>query len=153
MKERIYREYGGLLTVVGLLMLLVHTMIVGYWYSNPIIISRLYNDPRTTIVLGFLPLGIILTCSGVIIRTRFREGNQFLIKDGGLIHSGNPWYEGFESGLFLTSCGLVVSINQESKSTAHVGYRIVSAKRATHTACVVKEGRAVLDMVAKRSGH
>ncbi len=147
LKARIYREYGSLLTVIGLIMLLIHTLIVTFSFI-PFRFPSPYTDPRATIVIGFLPLGIILTCIGVLIRRRFGGGIQFLIKDGEPIHSGMPWYEGSESGLFLTSCGLVVSINQESRATAHVGYKIVSAKHATHKDCVQNEGRAILDSVA-----
>ncbi len=148
MKERIYREYGSLLTVVGLTMLLIHTLIITFSFIPLIRFPSLYTDPRATIALGFLPLGIILTCSGVIIRRRFGGGILFLIKDGEPIHSGKPWYEGFESGLFLTSCGFVLSINQESRATAHVGYKIVSANRATHKECIQNEGRAILESVS-----
>ncbi|MHA1943885.1 MAG: hypothetical protein ACW96M_05755 [Candidatus Thorarchaeota archaeon] len=148
MKERIYREYGSLLTVVGLTMLLIHTLIFTFSFIPPIRFPSPFTDPRAAIVFGFLPLGIILTCSGVIIRRRFGGGILFLIKDGEPIHSGKPWYEGFDSGLFLTSCGLVVSIDQESRDTAHVGYKIVAANRATHKECVQNEGRAVLENVS-----
>lgn len=148
MKGRIYREYGSLLTVIGLIMLLIHTLFITFSFINPFRFPSPYTDPRVTIALGFLPLGIILTCIGVLIRRRFGGGLLFLIKDGEPIHSGKPWYEGFESGLFLTSCGLVVSINQDSRDTAHVGYKIVSANRATHKECVQNEGRAVLEPVS-----
>ena len=146
LKERIYREYGSLLTVIGLIMLLIHTLIITF--SFPLFrFPSPYTDPRAAIALGFLPLGIILTCIGMLIRRRFGVGILFLIKDGEPIHSGKSWYEGFESGLFLTSCGLVVSINHESRATAHVGYKIVSANRATHKECVHNEGRAILENV------
>ena len=129
-------------------MLLIQTLIVTFSFINPFRFPSPYTDPRATIVLGFLPLGITLTCIGVLIRRRFGGGILFLIKDGEPIHSGKPWYEGFESGLFLTSCGFVLSINQESEATAHVGYRIVSANRATHKECVQNEGRAILESVS-----
>lgn len=146
--ERIYRYYGSMITVVGMTMLVTYTIVVTFWLSHPMSIPQLYNDPRPAIIRGFLPVGFILTCSGVIIRERFSGGNQFLTKDGEPIHSGKPWKKGSESGLFLTTCGLVVSINQESRATAHVGYKIITAKRATHRECNLREGRAVLDNFA-----
>ena len=148
LKERKYGEYGSLLIVVGLTMLLIHTLIFTFSFFTTLRFPSFYTDPRSIIVQGFLPIGIILTCSGLLIRRRYGERIQFLIKDGEPIHSGLPWYGGFESGLFLTSCGLVVSINQESRDTAHVGYKIVSASRATHKECIQNEGRAVLENVA-----
>ena len=148
MKWRMYRKYGSLLTVTGLVMLIIYTIIATYWSRDPFTFSRLYLDPRRFIIIGYLPLGLILTCSGLIIRGRFSERNQFLAKDGEPIHSGKPWYKGSESGLYLTSCGLLVSTNQESRATAHAGYRIVPTKHATHRECVVNEGSEVLDKYA-----
>lgn len=78
---------------------------------------------------------------------RFRNTKPYLTKDGESIHSGKPWKKQSESGLFLISCGRVVSINQESKATAHVGYKIVPAKRATCKDCNIRQGKAVLDRV------
>jgi hypothetical protein len=105
-----------------------------------------YSDIALLHVFILLDIGMISI--GVIILKIFAEVIPFLTKDGEPIHSGRPWKRGPESGLFLTSCGLVVSINQESRTTAHVGYKIVTAKRATHRDCVLKEGRAVLDNFA-----
>ena len=150
MKGHTYRYYGSLLVYIGVIMVLTHTIIVMFLYRNPITFSRLFFTPYGFIIRGFLPLGLILTCSGVIIRNRFSEGNSFLTKDGEPIHLAKPWYQGPESGLFLTSCGLVLSINQESRETAHVGYRIVPAQHATHRDCAVKEGTVVLDSASKR---
>ena len=79
---------------------------------------------------------------------RFRKTKPFLAKDGEPIHSGKNWKKQSESGLFLTSCGRVVSINQESRATAHVGYRLVTAERATCKECNIREGKAVMDRVA-----
>ena len=143
-----YRYYGSLLAGIGLTMFLTSAFIVALWFIDPLRFPRLYFNPLTYVILAFLPLGFILMCSGEIIRIKFRELGLFLIKDGGPIHSGKPWNEGPESGLFLTSCGLVVSINEESEATAHVGYRIIQAEHATHRECVVNEGSAVLDKYA-----
>jgi hypothetical protein len=125
-------------------------MIAFYWSNRPFPFYGAYSDPLRLVFVGFLPLGLILTCSGAIIRGRFSEKNPFLTKDGEPIHSGKPWYKGSESGLYLTSCGLVVSVNEESEDTAHVGFRIVPAKHATHRDCIVQDGGEVLDGVAKR---
>jgi hypothetical protein len=143
-----YRYYGSSLAGIGLAMFLTSGIIVTLWWIDPLRFLRLYFDPLNYVILAFLPLGFILMCIGEIIRIKFREWGLFLIKDGGPIHSGKPWYEGSESGLFLTSCGLVVSINEESEATAHVGYRIIQTKHATHRDCVVNEGSEVLDKYA-----
>ncbi len=132
-------------------MLLFYTLIITFSFISPFRFPSPLTDPRAIIVFQFLPLGIILTSVGVIIRRRYREGIVYLIKDGESIHSGYPWYKGTEPGLYLTSCGLLVSINQESIDTAHVGYKIVSTNRATHKECVQNEGKAIIDGVALRS--
>ncbi len=78
---------------------------------------------------------------------RFRGTKLFLTKDDELIHSGKPSKKRSKSGVFLTSCGRVVSTDPESRATAHVGYKIVSAKRATCRECNKREGKAVMDRV------
>ncbi|MDH4212570.1 MAG: hypothetical protein OEV85_01510 [Candidatus Thorarchaeota archaeon] len=147
MKRCIYREYGNLLITIGLALFLTYIIIVSYWLRDPITFSRpsYTNDPRTFVIRSFFPLGLTFTCGGVVIRTMYREGILFLTRADEPIHSGKPWYKGSESGLFITSCGLVVSTNEMSNATAHAGYRIVSVKCATHGDCVVKEGKDVLD--------
>ena len=147
MKRSIYREYGTALTVVGLTVILTYTVFVVLLFRRPMELLRLISPNQAFIILS---LGLILTYSGVIIRRRYSDDIRFLTKDGEIIHSVRPWYKGSESGLYLTSCGLVVSINQESKSTEHVGYIGVSVKQATHGECVVNEGRLILESTAKR---
>ena len=152
MKSRVYREYGDLLTVIGLTLFLTYMAITSYWLRDPITFSRLSytSDPRMFVIRSFLPLGLVLTFSGIVIHRKYSEGLVFLTRADEPIHSGKPWYQGSESGLYLTSCGLVVSINETSNETAHVGYKIVSAKSATHGDCVTKEGKDVLDGSSKR---
>ncbi len=152
MKSRIYREYGSLLTAIGLTLFLTYIIIASYWLRNPITFSRFFyaNDPSTIVIRSFLPLGLVLTCSGMVIRRKYSEGSVFLTRADESIHSGRPWYQGPESGLYMTSCGLVVSTNETSNATVHVGYKIVSVKKATHGDCVTKEGKDVLDGSSKR---
>ena len=151
-KSRIYREYGNLLTAIGLALFLTYLAIFSYWLRNPITYSMLLYaiDPVTLAIRGFLPLGLVLICGGIVIRRKYSEGTLFLTRADESIHSARPWYQGSESGLYMTSCGLVVSTNETSNDTVHVGYRIVSAKQATHGDCVVKEGKDVLDGSSKR---
>ncbi|MFX1483894.1 MAG: hypothetical protein ACFFCP_11995 [Promethearchaeota archaeon] len=151
MERRMCHYYGGLMIAIGMTMILTHVVIAGFVTSNPFLLSRLSLlplDPGTYVIRAFLPLGFMLTLGGEIIRIKFREIILFLTKDGESIHSGRPWYKGSESGLFLTSCGLVVSINEESDATAHVGYTIIQSEHATHRDCAVNEGKAVLDKYA-----
>ena len=148
MERRMHSYHGSLPAGIGLTMFLTSGIIVTLWLIDPFRFPRLYFNPLTYVILAYLPLAFILMCIGGIIRIKFRELNSFLIKDGGPIHSGKPWYKGSEPGLLLTSCGLVVSVNEESKATAHVGYRIIQAEHATHRDCVVNEGSEVLDKYA-----
>jgi hypothetical protein len=145
LKGRVYRHYGSMLALVGMTMLLTYAIVGMYWLGRPITHYGLYNDPRTIVIRGFLPLGLILYFSGIIIRRIFREEHQLLTKDGETIHSGMPWYKSSESGLYLTSCGLMVSINRDSEETYHVGYSIVSAEQTTCRDCAFREGRSVLE--------
>jgi hypothetical protein len=145
MKARLYRIIGKGLAIIGIptLLISIYGVIAAVSYTGE------YGPlPSDILILPvFVLLGISMTCSGVIILRRFREVVPFLAKAGEPIHSGSIWKKGSESGLFLTSCERVVSINQESRATAHVGYRIVSAERATCSDCVLREGRAILDRV------
>jgi hypothetical protein len=147
MIEGIYRLLGKALAVIGALILFFPIFILIYWFGeNPGgYIPQLFDF---AILAGFAILGIITAYSGLKIYGRFRETGPFLAKDGEPIHSGKIWKKGTESGLFLTSCGRVVSTNQESRETGHVGYRIVPAKQATCSDCTLSEGKAVLDSVA-----
>ncbi|MFX1607334.1 MAG: hypothetical protein ACFFDD_15880 [Promethearchaeota archaeon] len=147
LNSHIYREYGNALTGIGLTVLLTYTVIVILLFRNPMEFSRLIFPSQAFIILS---LGLILTYSGVFLRRRYNDEIRFLTKDGETIHSVKPWYKGPESGLYLTSCGLVVSINQESEATANVGYRRVSVKKATHGECIVAEGKVILESTSKR---
>ncbi|TFG29105.1 hypothetical protein EU528_10195 [Candidatus Thorarchaeota archaeon] len=95
-------------------------------------------------------LGLIMVGSGLIINRKFRERESFLTKGGGPIHSARIWKKGNEQGLYLTTCEIIVSINQESKATGNVGYSIVPAKHVTCSECNIKTGKAILDAVANR---
>lgn len=152
MERHIYREYGNLLAVIGLTLFLTYIAIVFYWLRDPITFSDLShrNDPRVFIIRSFLPLGLILACGGLVIRRRYSEGVVFLTRADESIHSGKPWYQGTESGLYMTSCGLVVSTSETSNATAYTGYKIVLVKNATHGDCVVKDGKDVLDGTSQR---
>ncbi|TFH07204.1 MAG: hypothetical protein E4H14_09010 [Candidatus Thorarchaeota archaeon] len=147
MIQGVYRLFGTALAVIGAFILFFPIFILIYWFGENLggYIPQLFDF---TILAGFAILGIITAYSGLKIYGRFREIGPFLAKDGEPIHSGKIWKKGTESGLFLTSCGFMVSINQESKETGHVGYRIVPAKQATCSDCILREGKAILDSVA-----
>ncbi|TFH09704.1 MAG: hypothetical protein E4H14_03925 [Candidatus Thorarchaeota archaeon] len=147
MTEGVYRVLGKLLAVIGVFILFFPIILLIYWVvGNPGgYFLQLFD---IAILTGFTMLGIITTHSGIKIYKKFREIGPFLAKNGDPIHSGKIWKKGAESGLFLTSCGRVVSTNQESKETGHVGYRIVPAKQATCSDCVIGEGKAILDSIA-----
>lgn len=143
MKVRLLRLIGKGLVIVGFPLLLL----LSYAVFSVLTYTGEYGPLpyEVSLLPPFILLGISMSGIGVILLKRFEERMPFLAKDGGPIHSGKPWKKGSESGLYLTSCGLVVSINKESEETAHVGYMIVPAKRATHRECVEKEGGAILE--------
>lgn len=155
MKAWLFRIIGKILTFIGAVIFLFTTSVVIIWagHPDPLTIAEIYAHPSTPLLVGFIPIGFFMICDGILILRRYEEVIPFLTKDGEQIHSGKPWKKGSESGLFLTSCGRVVSINQESSATAHVGYKIVTAKRATHSDCTQKEGGAILENVVHRRSH
>jgi len=147
MKKVLFRLIGWVLVFIGMTILLFPLAIISYWIGNP---GDMINPQPSEIFIltGFPLLGFIVIYSGVIIYRRFRETRPFLAKGGEPIHSAIVWKKGTESGLFLTSCERVVSINQASRATAHIGYRLVPAERATCSDCNLREGRAILDKIA-----
>ncbi len=149
MIEYLLRLIGKGLVISGMAILLFSIPALGYSIILPFWIFGEYGPSIADILhfIVFFLIGIIVTYSGVNILRRFEEKTLFLTREGESIHSGEIWKKGSESGLFLTSCGRVVSINQESKDTAHVGYRIVAAEHATCRDCSMNEGKAVLDGV------
>ena len=135
---------GKVVVWIGVFILFLPVLALMQWYGYP------WNDyvPQVSdfIVLGwFVILGLIIVSGGFAIHKRFRQQEIFLAKDGEPIHSGEIWKRGHEQGLFVTSCGLVVSTNDESEETAHTGYRRTSVKRATCIQCAHKRGREILD--------
>ena len=149
MNEGHYRLIGTVLTCIGVIVFLtpISAFITGIANPNGPFFPPLSVIP---ILTGFILLGFIMTYGGVNILRRFRKVRPFLTKGGEPIHLAEVWKKGTELGLYLTSCGKVVSINQVSKGTAHVGYRIVTTKDTTCRDCSLREGRAILDSVEKR---
>ena len=137
MEEYLYRLIGRFLVYIGIIILLL-----------PFI--SLFSNILT--FFTYLFFGFIMVFSGATIQRRFREIKPFLTKFGEPIHSARIWNKGSESGLYLTSCERVVSINQESKATAHVGYRIAVAKRATCRDCILSEVKPIMDITTNRRG-
>jgi hypothetical protein len=145
MRESFYRVGSKAIALVGLVLFFGPILVFLSVWAN----VGLTPDPNFIAFLAFLAgyafPGFVLTCIGVIIYKRYREIQPFLAKRGGDIHLGTAWKRGTEPGLFLTTCGLVVSINNDSSETAHVGYRIVHATRATCKECILRRGRAILE--------
>ncbi len=145
MTKRLLRVIGKGLAIIGIPVFLFFS----YGVFAVLSYTGEYGPRPADVVLipTFALLGLSMIGGGVMILRRFEEIVPFLAKGGGPIHSGSIWKKGSESGLFLTACERVVSINQESRATAHAGYRIVSSERATCSDCVLREGRAILDRV------
>jgi len=141
-----YCLVGRGIAFIGVAIFLFPIAVLTYWIGgNPgEYILQPFDIP---ILAAFGILGLIMICSGLIINRRFLVIGPFLTKDGEPIHSGKIWMKGTESGLFLTSCGCVVSINQTSRETAHTGYRVVTASHVTCNDCSLREGGAIMDTV------
>lgn len=148
MKERHFRLIGKIMILIGtmllffpLLLVFLPSYIVHYWFSQ---------TPGFLLYSEFLFIGINLILGGAFFQLIFEEKMPFLTKTGEPIHSAKLWTKGLESGLFLTQCERVVSINPESNATAHAGYRLVTAKRPTCSDCRISEGRVLLEGSGKR---
>ena len=147
----LYRLFGKILMLIGIVLFLFPLSAFSYWIGHPdgIIIP----SPTEIAILSLNPaFGFILFYCGYLIHTRFREVPLFLIDQNGLIHSAFEWKKGFETDLYCTLCELVVSTSQTSQETVHVGYKIAIAEAATCKDCCSKKGGAILEaMVHNRS--
>jgi len=135
---------GKLVVWIGVFILFLLVLVLMQWYGYP------WNDyvPQVSdfIFLGWLlVIGLVTVFGGFAIHKQYRERELYLSKDGEPIHSVEIWKKGHEQGLFVTSCGLVVSTNDESEETAHVGYRTVTARQPTCIECTQRRGKKVLD--------
>ncbi|MGY5881519.1 MAG: hypothetical protein RTV31_14805 [Candidatus Thorarchaeota archaeon] len=141
-----YSLVGRGLAFIGVVIFLFPIVVLSYWIGgNPgEYILQPFDIP---ILAGFGILGLVMAYSGLIINRRFAVIGPFLTKDGESIHSGKVWTKSSESGLFLTSCRRMVSTNQTSRETAHIGYRVVTASHATCNDCNLREGGAIMDTV------
>lgn len=141
MRSYLFRTIGKALSFIGMTILFITILAICSVFFNGINLQL----EVSLMLVEFAFLGTSLVAIGGIIYRQFIEREPFLAKDGGPIHSVRNWMEKSEPELFLTSCGLVASVNQESVSTAHVGYRIIPAKQATCIDCIQREGKEVLD--------
>jgi hypothetical protein len=142
MRDSFYRVGSKTIALVGLVLFFGPILAFSSQWAN----GGLTLDLNSVVLLAaFAFPGFVLFSIGSITYKKHRTIQPFLAKKGGDIHSGTAWKRGTEPGLFLTTCGLVVSINNDSSATAHVGYTIVHAKRATCKECVLREGRAILE--------
>jgi len=149
LKERNTRLLGRTLICIGVLICLipVSAVIIEFVNFNGAFF-QLSSNVRN--LIGFIFPGFIVASVGVIVLRGFGKAGIFVTKGGEFIHSAKVWKKGTESGLYLTSCGLVVSINQASEGTAHVGYRIATARGATCRDCRSRDGRIILDSAVRR---
>ncbi len=158
MYQRFFRLVGKILASIGVILLLFPIVVGLFWFAY---MNDPYNPPYMYIppegiftMIGIFSVGFILTSAGMVVLRRYRKVRPFFIKGGGPIHSADAWKKGSESGLFLTSCGFVLSINEESNATAHIGYRIINAERATCRDCALAEGSGILERASHgRSEH
>ena len=152
MKKSLFRLIGKGLAIIGTLVFLFFS------YGAYVVLS--YNGeydplPQDVALMPFFAfLGLSMIAMGVFLLRRYEKLVPLLTKGGDLIHSGEIWNRGSESGLYLTLCGRVVSINQESSSTAHVGYKVAFEGQVTCRDCAIIEGRVVLESQAHgRKGY
>ncbi|MFW9802515.1 MAG: hypothetical protein ACFFFC_07680 [Candidatus Thorarchaeota archaeon] len=151
MKKRLLRLIGKGLAIIGTPVFLVF----GYGTYSLLSYTGEYGPLAREVALVPLIalLGFSMIAAGVDLLQRFEEPALLLAKDGEPIHTGEIWKKGIEAGLFLTSCGRVVSVNQESSNTAHVGYKVVFEGQVICRDCATREGRVVLEFHAHGRKH
>jgi hypothetical protein len=148
MRDIFYRVIGNVLTLIGIVLVLIPVLGLFFAFTLP-------GDPFfppleiIPILIGLLVVGFGFAYGGNSIHRKGSVVQQLLTKAGEPIHSAKIWKKTVESGLYLTSYRLVVSINQNSKETAHVGYHIAIAKRGTCRDCFLKQGRAVIESASR----
>ncbi|MHA2142136.1 MAG: hypothetical protein ACXADC_09675 [Candidatus Thorarchaeota archaeon] len=143
MKVRLARIIGKALAIIGTPLFLFFSYGVFVTLSSTIDSGQLH--PAFALVSSFALLSLGMIGAGVLILLRFEKRVPLLVKGGEPIHSGDIWKKRTESGLYLTSCGRVVSTSQKSRATAHTGYRIASAKGATCKDCVISIGKPIME--------
>ncbi len=153
MREYFYSLIAKILAFIGGTIFFVPILFYFFgWTMVGYIPDDLFEE-HIIILAGCAVLGFAMILGGGNIQRRFGVRESFLANNGGPIHSGRVWKKGTESGLYQTSCGLVVSASHDSAATAHVGYRIVLAERTTCKDCAQREGRVILDANVYRPGH
>jgi len=152
MREYFYSLIAKILAFIGGMVLFIPILSYLYAWRLGGYTPELFEE-YVIILAGCAVLGFAMILGGGNIQRRLGVREPFLANNGGPIHSGRVWKKGTESGLYQTSCGLVVSTSHDSAATAHVGYRIVLAERTTCKDCAQREGRVILDANVYRSGH
>ena len=151
MYGRFYHLIGKTLAFIGIILVLFSLFSGILLYAdanspwNPP--SMFISQQGILVMIGVFSFGLVLTSAGLFINKRYRKVTPYFVKNGGPIHSGETWTKSSESGVFLTSCGIVLSINQESNATSHIGYKIVTVERTTCRDCALREGRDILESV------
>ena len=144
-----YRSIGEGVAYIGLVMFLISIYVVIYWMRlGPIVYAYQRSNVISFEITGIL--GLFMISIGLFANRSVRGKETFLAKGGGPIHSCTIWKKGNESGVYLTTCEITVSVNQDSTATGNVGYKIVPAKEATCSDCSIRKGKVILDSVAKR---
>ncbi len=148
MRDIFYRVIGNVLTLIGIVFVLIP--VLGLFFAFTLPGGPFFPPPEIIpILIGLVVIGFGLAYSGDNVHRKGSAVQQHLTKAGEPIHSAKTWGKEVEPGLYLTSCGQVVSINQESKETAHVGYHIAVAKRATCRDCFLKQGKALIESASR----
>ena len=143
MMIHLYRIIGKVMVIIGIPLLVFISF--GIFYSASF--TGVYAPSRLEVMLLllFFLVALGLTYFGFHIIITFQEKALFLTRVDEPIHSVEPWKKVPEPGLFLTSCGLIVSTSSESEETAYVGFTMISAEHATCSDCIVRSGKRVLE--------
>lgn len=149
MNKMRYHLIAEIMAYFGTILFLIPLSAIIIGMAHPYLVVNL-SPSIGPILSGSILLGFIMACVGGSILRGVGKVQLFVTKGGEPIHLAEVWKKGTESGLYLTSCGRVVSINQTSEATAHFGYRIVTAQRTTCRNCSMREGGAIMDKGSRK---
>lgn len=134
---------GTFLISLGTILLLVFSLSPNLYY-----LSIYTRTPPYRIDYFILPSLFFLAFSmisvGIVVLRKFKPRQLYVTRTGKIIHLARSWKKTSDEELFLTSCELVVSTNENSTETAHSGYHVITADQATCNECSIKDGRRIL---------
>ena len=149
MNKARYHLIGKILAYPGTIIMVIPISAIIIGMVHPYLVVNI-SPSSVPILIGSILFGFIMTCVGVSILRGVGKVRPLVTKGGEPIHLAEVWDKGTESGLYLTSCGKMVSIKQTSETTTHVGYNLVTSQGGTCRDCSVREGGRIMRSASRK---